>query len=51
MMPGSALASRAIGDVTRRDLASEWAGPEPAAAQTSLPIAPEAARRVVLRKP
>ena len=51
MMPGSALASRAIGDATRRDLASEWAGPEPAAAQTPMPLAREAVRRVTLRKP
>ena len=51
MMDGSALAARAIGDAARRDLASEWAGPEPAAPQTVLPLAREAARRVTLRKP
>jgi hypothetical protein len=51
MIDGSALAARAIGDVARRDLPSEWAGPEPAAPQTALPLAREAARRVTLRKP
>lgn len=51
MTDGSALAARAVGDVARRDLASEWAGPEPAAAQTAPPLAREAPRRVMLRKP
>lgn len=51
MIDGSALAARAIGDVARRDLASEWAGPEPAAPQTALPPVREAVRRVTLRKP
>ncbi|MEQ8311696.1 MAG: hypothetical protein RIA72_13450 [Sphingopyxis sp.] len=51
MIGGSALASRAIGDAARRDLASEWAGPEPAGSQTTLPLARETARRVTLRKP
>lgn len=51
MTGGSALAARAIGDVARRDLPSEWAGPAPAAPQTAPPLAREAARRVMLRKP
>ncbi|HTG38780.1 hypothetical protein OVY29_12115 [Sphingopyxis sp. SE2] len=51
MIDGSALAARAIGDVARRDLASEWAGPEPAAPQTALPLAREAPRRVTVRRP
>lgn len=51
MIDGSALAARAIGDAARRDLASEWAGPEPAAPQTPLPLVRETARRVTLRKP
>ncbi len=51
MIGGSALASRAIGDAARRDLASEWAGPEPAGPQTAPQLAREAARRVTLRKP
>lgn len=50
-MDGSALAARSIGDVARRDLASEWAGPDPATVQTVPPLAREAARRVTLRKP
>ena len=33
MIDGSAPGSRAIGDASRRDLASEWTGPEPAAPQ------------------
>ena len=51
MMDGLALSARAVGDVARRDLASEWAGPEPAAPQTAAPPPREAARRVTLRKP
>lgn len=51
MIGGSALSSRAIGDVSRRDLASEWAGPEPAAPQTPLPVRRESNRRMVVRKP
>ncbi|MCM3419384.1 hypothetical protein [Sphingopyxis alaskensis] len=51
MIDGSALAARAIADVARRGLASEWAGPEPAAPQTAPPPVREAARRVTLRKP
>jgi hypothetical protein len=51
MIDGSALSARAIGDVARRDLASEWAGPEPAAPQTALPLAREAPRRVTVRRP
>lgn len=51
MMGGSALSARALGDVARRELASEWAGPEPAAVQTPLPVAPDRRRRVVVRKP
>lgn len=45
------MGSRAISDVTRRDLASEWPGPEPAAPQMAVPVAREAARRVIIRKP
>lgn len=51
MIDGSALASRAIGDATRRELASEWAGPEPAASQTRLPVQHDTGRRMVVRKP
>lgn len=50
-MDGSAVAARAIGDAARRDLASEWTGPEPAAPQTAPQLARETARRVTLRKP
>ncbi|MFZ5726344.1 MAG: hypothetical protein ACOY4C_08005, partial [Pseudomonadota bacterium] len=48
---GTALAARAIGDVGRRDLASEWAGPAPAAPQTMLPMPRAIARRATPRKP
>lgn len=51
MMGGSALSSRAIGDVARRDLASEWGGPEPAAPQTAIMVGRQPPRRVTLRKP
>ncbi|MGN7930009.1 hypothetical protein [Sphingopyxis sp. 22461] len=51
MIAGSALASRAVGDAQRRDLPSEWGGPEPAAAQTAVPVAPEPRRRMAVRKP
>ena len=51
MIDGLALASRAIGDATRRDLASEWTGPEPAAPQTPLPVRRDTGRRMVVRKP
>lgn len=51
MTDGAALSSRALGAATRRDLASEWSGPEPAATQVPLPIVREAVRRVIVRKP
>ncbi len=51
MTGGSALSARAIADVARRNLASEWGGPEPAAPQLPLPIAPRTGRRIILRKP
>lgn len=51
MIDGTALASRAIGDVTRRGLASEWGGPEPAAAQLAIPVEKSPPRRVTPRKP
>lgn len=54
MTLGSAMASRAIGDVARRGLASEWGGPEPAAARDTpqgVAIERQAARRVAVRKP
>lgn len=51
MIGGQALSSRAIGDATRRDMPSEWGGPEPAATQSPLPIARRTARRVTVRKP
>jgi len=51
MTGGSALSSRAISDATRRDMASEWGGPEPAAVQSPLPIRRRTDRRVTVRKP
>jgi hypothetical protein len=51
MIDGSALAARAIGDAARREIASEWAGPEPAAAQTPLPVPRETRRRMIVRNP
>lgn len=51
MIAGSALASRALGDVGRRDLTSAWGGPDPATAQTAIPVERQAPRRVKLLKP
>jgi hypothetical protein len=51
MIGGAALASRAIGDVARRDLASEWGGPAPAPSGDALPVARQPTRRVTPRKP
>lgn len=54
MSPGAALASRAIGDAARRDLVSEWGGPEPAAGRSvsrGIAIIRDASRRVAVRKP
>lgn len=51
MIGRSALASRALGDTAPRDLASEWGGPEPSAARSTMPVAREPARRVKPRKP
>ncbi|NIJ39322.1 hypothetical protein FHR22_004069 [Sphingopyxis panaciterrae] len=54
MIAGAALGSRAIGDVTRRALACEWTGPEPAgqrdaARAEAIPKASD--RRVTPQKP
>ncbi len=51
MIAGSALASRAISDVARRDLASEWGGPDPALPRVKIVVVPDATRRVAVRKP
>jgi hypothetical protein len=54
MMGGSAMGSRAIGDVARRDLASEWGGPETGAERRppqAVRVIPEPSRRVTVRKP
>lgn len=54
MIDGSALAARAIGDAARRDLASEWGGPEPGAERSALQgvrVVRETGRRVTVRKP
>jgi len=50
-MIGSALASRAMADAARRDLAAAWGGPAPAARQTEMTIARDRPRRVIVRKP
>lgn len=51
MTGGQALASRAIGDVARRALASEWGGPEPAAARPVITAPTATRRRAIVRKP
>lgn len=54
MIAGAALGSQAIGDVTRRALACEWTGPEPAGRRSAsraeaVPGTPD--RRVMPHKP
>ena len=54
MIDGSALASRAIADSARRELPSEWGGPEPGADRSppqEMRVIPEPGRRVTVRKP
>lgn len=54
MIAGAAIASRAIGDAARRDLASEWGGPEPDGGRgpaQSVQVVREPGRRVTVRKP
>ncbi|WP_160328072.1 hypothetical protein [Sphingopyxis sp. H115] len=54
MIAGAALGSRAIGDAARRDLASEWGGPEPGGDRSPpqrVQVVREADRRVTVRKP
>ena len=54
MIGGSALAARALGDAARRDMASEWGGPEPGAERSPVQggrVASDPARRVTVRKP
>ena len=54
MTGGSAIGARAPGDVARRDLPSEWGGPEPGAARGAardVKMPGEPARRATVRKP
>lgn len=51
MIGGSSLSSRAIGDGTRRALASEWGGPEPATHPMRRPVVGQDRRRLIVRKP
>jgi hypothetical protein len=52
MTLGSALASRPVSDAARRDLPSEWAGPEPSRGTVSTDNSPRTiVRRVIVRKP
>jgi hypothetical protein len=50
MIGGEALGSRALGDVARREMASEWGGPAPAATG-AMPVSRDRDRRAVVRKP
>ncbi len=54
MIGGAALSARGLSDAARRDLASEWGGPEPGAArrpEQAVRIIRDAGRRVTVRKP
>ena len=54
MIGGAALSARALSDAARRDLSSEWGGPEPGTARRAeqfIRIARDAGRRVTIRKP
>lgn len=54
MIAGAALAARALGDAARRDLASEWGGPEPGAPRSptqNVRVTAEPGRRATPRKP
>lgn len=51
MIGGSALSARAIGDASRRDLASSWSGPDPRLAPAVARPERERARRAIVHKP
>ena len=50
MIGGEALGARAIGDVARREMASEWGGPAPAA-EGAMVVSRDTDRRAVVRTP
>ena len=51
MIGVTALGARAIGDAGHRDMASEWAGADPALTRTRVIVARDSGRRVRVRKP
>ncbi|SNT06033.1 hypothetical protein [Sphingopyxis indica] len=51
MIGGAALSARAIGDASRRELASSWGGPDPRLAPTVARPPRERVRRLMLHKP
>ena len=53
MTAGGAIGSRAIGDGGRRDLPTEWGGPDPSAAQAQERASRRGRdeRRMAVRKP
>jgi hypothetical protein len=48
---GAALGARAISDAGSRDMASEWAGPDPASPRSRIAVAPDDPRRTAIRRP
>lgn len=51
MIGGAALGARAIADTGGRDMASEWAGPDPGLPRTRITVARDGKRRVPVRRP
>ena len=51
MIGRAALSAQAIGDASRRELASSWGGPDPRLARTVARPARERIRRLTLHKP
>lgn len=51
MIGGAALGMRAIGGAGSREVASEWAGPDPALPRTRVVALPDAGRRMRVRRP
>ena len=51
MIGGAALGARAIGGADNRNMASEWAGPDPASPRPRVVVARDEGRRAAIRRP
>lgn len=51
MTGGAALGARAVGDTGGREVAREWAGPDPALPRARVVVAPDPGRRIRVRRP